>query len=115
MKELTATSAPSEARRALPHDDLHGENLARDGLWQVTEPRREQSAHGDTEVALEIGDTLRCEQSGQVGDDCTRAMSHLFRFHVLTGPSAGACFWLETEANANLVRYGLRSVAGTSR
>ena len=114
MKELTATNAPSVARCALPHDDLQGENLARGGLWQVTEPRSERSAHGDTDVSLEIGDLVRCEQSGQFGDECTRAMSHLFRFHVLTGARAGACFWLETDANANLVRYGLRSVAGTS-
>jgi hypothetical protein len=87
-------------------------NLARGGLWEVTEPRRARSAHADADVALDVGDRVRCEQSGQCGDNCTRPVGHLFRFHVLTGASAGACFWLETDANANLARAGLRSIVG---
>ena len=114
VKDPTVTSASAPAWCPLPHDDLQGENLARGGLWQVTESRRQQSAHGDSDVSLEIGDMVRCEQSGQFGDDCSWATSYLFRFHILTGASAGAFFLLETDANANLVRFELRSVAGRS-
>jgi hypothetical protein len=90
-------------------DELPAPNLAGDGIWEVTDRQDAPSAHGDGAVALEVGDKVRCEQSGQFGDNCSRAISHLFRFHVLTGTSAGACFWLETDENANLAGAGLRS------
>jgi len=90
------------------HDEIPAPDLARGGIWDVTERQDAPSAHGDGEVSLEVGDQVRCEQSGQFGDNCSRAISHLFRFHVLSGASAGACFWLETDENANLARTGLR-------
>lgn len=59
-------------------------------------------------MVLGPGTRLRCEQSLWVPGVWIAA--YVFRFHVLTGPASGDCVLLETDENANLSRYGLRTL-----
>ncbi len=118
--EVASNPVARTAARAddvdMDHCQHHGEpdgpeaGLARDGTWEATSSLDLPVAHepGET-VRIDRGTLLRCEHSLGGYDPRSHLETYVFRFFVLSGPSAGTCVLIETDGTANLSRAGLAS------
>ncbi len=100
----------------MDHCQHHGEpdgpeaGLAQAGTWEASSSLDLPVAHepGET-VRIDRGTLLRCEHSLGGYDPRSHLQAYVFRFFVLSGPSAGTCVLIETDGTANLSRAGLAS------